>query len=151
MSSGPIYSVAGKFGRGVFKKGRKTVGTTCFFRHKLKQPNWNVARMAFSVLAGLCEERVTGEAYGETHARQECERGELTLQVSAEVRWAAVAPVSCHGPSSNLHHVGRARLQALYPGGAALRCHGVGDGLALSLQLRDNDAMSFVKSASLLQ
>lgn len=55
----------------------------------------------------------------------------LTVETGAEVHGVAVAAVSGHRASSDLHHVGRGGPQPLHLGRAVLGGDGVGHGLAL--------------------
>lgn len=59
-----------------------------------------------------------------------------TLQVGAEVSWAAVTAITSHCPGTDLYHIRRTSLETFNAGVAPLGSHGMGDGLTLILYIQ---------------
>lgn len=64
-----------------------------------------------------------------------------TLQIGAEVSWAAVTSISSHCSGTDLYHVRCPSLETFNTGIASLGRHGVGYGLTLILQRQRQSVM----------
>lgn len=71
-----------------------------------------------------------------------------TLQVCAEVSWAAVTAITSHCPGTNLYHIRCTSLETFNAGIAPLGSHGMGDGLALILYIQKLSVMETILYSS---